>query len=82
MDINSQIFYEFILFSGIRAIIAYMDMPYFLYKNTLSLLLLLCNFKFRARTIFRHSGPHIIFMLPKSKEGKHKLSINNTQYNP
>ena len=42
--------------------------------------LYLCNSKFHARTIFRHSRFYIIFLLPKSKKRKHKISINNTRY--
>ena len=41
MYINSKIFYELIYLVGWRAIIVYMDMPCFLFENTLLLSLLL-----------------------------------------
>ena len=38
------------------------------------------NSEFHARAIFRHSRSYVFFLLPKSKKGKHKISINNTRY--
>ena len=46
----------------------------------ITLNMFLCNSEFHAREIFRHSRSYIIFLLPKSKKRKHKISINNTQY--
>ena len=42
--------------------------------------LCLCNSEFHARAIFKPSRSYIIFLLPKSKKRKHKISINNTRY--
>ena len=42
--------------------------------------LCLCNSEFHASTIFRHRRYLIIFLLPKSKKRKHKISTNNTQF--
>ena len=38
----------------------------------------LCNFEFYACAISGHSSSQIIFLLPKSKKRKPKISIANT----